>query len=146
MKVVAVDATDRDAQQFFDLGPERHVEVGHAKRDGQRRAGGEKEPVAQRPSSLPGQPVRGPPAFAGAGGLPVPQDELPEVQGQQAAGAARFRAAQSGTVDVEMERCRSAGTPVSGCESQYRDATGIRVYTSTFGRYPQIVSVSPGCG
>ena len=45
--------------------------------------------AAQRPAALFGEPVRGAPVDAETGGPLVPQDELPEVQGQPAARQAR---------------------------------------------------------
>ena len=50
---------------------------------------GQEDPAAQRLASLPGQPVRGAAADARAGSPSVPQVQLPEVPGGQAARGAR---------------------------------------------------------
>ena len=55
----------------------------------------EEAAAAQRPAALPGQPVRGAAVDAEAGGPPVPQDELPEVQGRPAPRQARSGPAQA---------------------------------------------------
>ena len=49
-----------------------------------KRSADEEAAVAQRSAPVSGQPVRGAPADAGAGGPSLSEDELPQVQGEHA--------------------------------------------------------------
>ena len=74
--------------------PLDHIPNDRFKRRGRRRGlpgpdarSGEADacgPPTGRPAGLPGEPVRGPAAHPRAGGAPVPQVQLPEVQGGEA--------------------------------------------------------------
>ena len=67
--------------------------------DHRRRAGvgdaDEEVAAAQRFAAVPGQPVRGAAVDAEAGGAPVPQDELSEVQGRPGSAPSSIRRGRS---------------------------------------------------
>ena len=72
---------------------------------GQRRAA-EEVAAAQRPAPLLGQPVRGAAADPRPGSPSVPQDELPEIQGRQAARQARSGPAEEQPDGPDREALR----------------------------------------
>ena len=75
-----LDYIPNDAVRPGLRSEKREAEIARA--DAGQRGAAEEAAAAQRPAALPGQPVRGAAVDPGAGGAPVPQDELPEVQGR----------------------------------------------------------------
>ena len=67
-------------------------------------AGAEEGAAAPRLAAVPGQPVRGAAVDPRAGRPPVPQVELPEVQGRQAARRSSIRPAPRSSLMDEIER------------------------------------------
>ena len=81
-----LDYIPNDGFRAGPIAEDRGADLGA---DAGRRTGREEVAACPAACRLSGQPVRGAAVDARAGGPSVPQDELPEVQGQPAAGQAR---------------------------------------------------------
>ena len=104
-----------------------------------RRQGAEADEGPQGAPPLPGEPLRGPAAGPRAGDAPVPQDELPEVSGQQAPRAGRPRPRQDRRTSTRSNGSRKrrwrsrtrSSAPTSAWSSRSPSGTSARRTTSS---------------